>query len=278
MPATRVQQTQAVITPAPIIAERDGNGPVWAYWPTGTSIQTFFCGTDETYATSLNYGGCYGTDYLASSKPIHYGCTQLLSTASGLDNGVIQCILPSASCITQTIYATSPDIGDSVTDYFCGVGGAWSALTVFRDIPSTSSSSSSSTSSSFPSSTSSLPSTTSSASPNSSSTVASPTSSSTSTPTSTSHKSGSSSSKAWIAGPVLGAIAVLGFVAFLVWYFWNRKRKSNLAAENRQSHNQDYPQYTEVKPPAPPAEVQGSQPSQHTYHTGYNQPELHELS
>lgn len=46
---TRVLQTQAVITPGPDLAARDGNGPLWAYWPTGTSSKWFSLQLSATF-------------------------------------------------------------------------------------------------------------------------------------------------------------------------------------------------------------------------------------
>jgi len=98
--------------------------------------QTLSCGNGNLFTTSSAYGGCYGTDYVASTSTLDYGCTQATTRNGVQSGGVVTCVPGSVfwTCITQTIFATFPNISP-VTNYFCG--GSYSALTIYRDFPST---------------------------------------------------------------------------------------------------------------------------------------------
>jgi hypothetical protein len=126
-------------------------------------VVSLYCETTEVFTTSGRYGGCYGTDYVAATSTLNTGCRDVkdnVITTTGTQNaGIITWYetgehLPSWNmidnllyssintvawtCITQTGFQTYPDI-TPFTNYLCG--GAYSAFTIYRDIPSTTSSS-----------------------------------------------------------------------------------------------------------------------------------------
>ncbi|PMD58469.1 uncharacterized protein K444DRAFT_614237 [Hyaloscypha bicolor E] len=212
----------ALITPAPRhkIGARD-DGPLLGYFIAGSSTQTLSCGNGNLFTTSSAYGGCYGTDYVASTSTLDYGCTQATTRNGVQSGGVVTCVPGSVfwTCITQTIFATFPNISP-VTNYFCG--GSYSALTIYRDFPSTLSST-----------------LTSSSSQSSSSTFTSPFSTTPTAPSptqSTEPPHQSPSSVAWISGPVIGAVALIAFVSFAIWYIRNQRRKRSTLQEYRLSY------------------------------------------
>ncbi|PMD16758.1 hypothetical protein NA56DRAFT_301532 [Hyaloscypha hepaticicola] len=206
----------ALITPAPrhMIGARD-DGPLLGYFIVipGSSTQTLYCGAGNIFITSGDYGGCYGTDYVASTSTLAYGCTDQITRTGDQSGGLVTCTPGTVywTCVTQTIFATFPNISP-VTNYFCG--NDYSALDIYRDIPSTTSSPTlTSSSSQSPSSTSTSPLST---------TITAPTTAQSTAPA---HKS--ASSEAWIAGPVLGTVALIALISIAIWYFRNRRREQN---------------------------------------------------
>lgn len=178
----------------------------------------------NTWVTSGGFAGdCSGT-----------GKCAMPTTCSGgtvfYDNGQTLACTSVFSCVAMTIYASQPNAAPSARNYGCRA--QWSANTLYREIATTSSPSSSSTpvSSASPAS-SAVPttlaiSTTPPTSDPSSPTSSPPSSTNTGTPLGQeggSSSSSSSSSKAWIAGAVIGPLVLLGaIVAGLL--FWRRRR------------------------------------------------------
>ncbi|GKZ26473.1 hypothetical protein AbraIFM66951_003633 [Aspergillus brasiliensis] len=114
----------------------------------------------------------------------------------------------------MTIYQSEPYATPSAYNLFCA--DFWSAYTIYRELPATTTSTTSATSDSKASAT---------TAPITS--VATQTSSATQTstasPSSTSTSSSSGKSQAWIAGPVIGAVVGVGAVAAAVIFFLRRR-------------------------------------------------------
>lgn len=216
--ATLTTFATSLITPPPYLAARATSiNQEWGYWIVNASYtQELTCNPTEIFTTSSVWGGCYATTYVQSTSTLMYGCSEVSSLGSQV-GGVTSC---DNSCITQTIYQTFPTI-DPLTNYFCA--DAWDAFTVYRTIPVTTSSSSSSTSSSS----SSTPSQTSTPTSTSSTSSTTPSQTQTSVPT-------PSSSKAWIAGPVIGVLALIALIAFVLWFLRRRRQRANNNATTQQ--------------------------------------------
>jgi hypothetical protein len=166
--------------PRQILAQRD-DGPLLGYYialnPTTSEcrdqrlcseitsladsplVVSLYCATTEVFTTSGRYGGCYGTDYVAATSTLNTGCIDAVTTTGVQNAGIITWyetgehppswnmidnVLYSSintvfwTCVTQTGFQTYPDI-TPFTNYVCGE--AYSALTIYRDLPYTSSSS-----------------------------------------------------------------------------------------------------------------------------------------
>ncbi|KAJ5174273.1 uncharacterized protein N7482_000150 [Penicillium canariense] len=139
----------------------------------------------------------------------------------------------------MTIFQTSPYGTPTATNIFCAE--VWSAFSLYRELPvsTTSSSSSSSSTASTVSSTQSQTRT--------SSSIPSQTSAST---TSTSE---SNSSKAWIAGAVVGPVAGVAVIAGLAWFMFRRKQKETESEKSQEQIYTDLPQELYTAPQELPA-------------------------
>lgn len=86
----------------------------------------------------------------------------------------------------------------------------------------------------------------------STSTNSTPSSTSSPSPTTTPTSSSSSSSgKAWIAGPVLGSLALLALICFGLWYIRNQRRRRAKSSQSPQPHNPDQQYLPETKAELP---------------------------
>jgi hypothetical protein len=179
--STPTTSTTSLVTPAPrqILAQRDGGTFLGYYIELNPSsgeccdqrlcsgitsladfplVQPLNCGPTEVFTTSGTYGGCYGTDYVALTSTLYTGCRDVTTAGTQntgiitwyetrehlpswnmIDNVLYSSINPDLyTCVTQTGFQTYPDM-TPFTNYLCGQG--YSALTIYRDIPSTTSSS-----------------------------------------------------------------------------------------------------------------------------------------
>ncbi|KAF2498020.1 hypothetical protein BU16DRAFT_331998 [Lophium mytilinum] len=129
-------------------------------------------------------------------------CLQTPISAFSISGNTLMC----SDCVQQTIYETAPAAGTAYYNYFCAEG--YSALTIFRETPGTSSSFSSTVSE--PSSTTSA--------------ISTSEASTTPTPSPSPSPAASKTNQAWIAGPVLGAAAFVIACAAL-WYLVHTRRR-----------------------------------------------------
>ncbi|PMD53037.1 uncharacterized protein K444DRAFT_635945 [Hyaloscypha bicolor E] len=185
--------------------------PPWfqGYWiENDLTTSTLSCATSETFLTYLHYATCCDTALVATGLCLP--ATECLGHILTKQGGSTSNCGSSYSCATIDIFQTSPVGGQiPITNVVCATG--WSAYTIFQDLPTTTSTSSSSTPTA-----SSVTSTT----PFSkgSSPAATP------TPTPTPH----SSSKAWVAGAVIGPLAIT--IALGVFGFWIGRRRAKATA------------------------------------------------
>jgi hypothetical protein len=126
----------------------------------------------------------------------------------------------------MTIFAKSPNVLPSAHNYGCRMG--WNAFTVYRELPATTTSSSSLTTSTITPGSSTLSSTPSITSLVVSQTVAA---------TPTNAPTGGESSKTWIAGAVIGPIVVIVALigTVLIW----RKRRNTGGLNDRHEYTQE---------------------------------------
>ncbi|OJJ70104.1 hypothetical protein ASPBRDRAFT_56827 [Aspergillus brasiliensis CBS 101740] len=184
------------------------DSPHFMGWYLGTTTQAL---TDAgTWSTSGQYAaGCTASATCSwatacSGNILYYN----------VDNKTLDCGAESMSCQTMTIYQSEPYATPSAYNLFCA--DFWSAYTIYRELPATTTSTTSATSDSKASAT---------TAPITS--VATQTSSATQTstasPSSTSTSSSSGKRQAWIAGPVIGAVVGVGAVAAAVIFFLRRR-------------------------------------------------------
>ncbi|PYH71007.1 uncharacterized protein BO88DRAFT_486380 [Aspergillus vadensis CBS 113365] len=183
------------------------DSPHFMGWYLGTTTQAL---TDAgTWSTSGQYAaGCTASVTCSwatacSGNILYYD----------VDNKTLDCGSESMSCQTMTIYQSEPYATPSAYNLFCA--DFWSAYTIYRELPATTTSTTSATSDSTASATTapitSMATQTSSA-----------TQTSTASPSST-HTSSSGKSQAWIAGPVIGAVVGVGAIAAAVIFFLRRR-------------------------------------------------------
>ncbi|KAJ5106623.1 hypothetical protein N7456_003298 [Penicillium angulare] len=212
----------------------------WYLGPSTTQAMT----DPLTWTTSGSYArGCSATG------PCAYA-TDCVGNSITYDNGeTSSCNI----CRTMTIFQSEPYATPSASNLFCAE--AWVAFTVFRELPAskTSSESSSSTSSAI-SRTTTL-----------STAAATATPSSTDTPATT--EKPHSSSKAWIAGAVVGPVVGVAPIAALGWFLYRQKQKKLQLLESP-------PIMSESSGPFDQPAVSNSTP--HEMDAGYHQP-VHEL-
>ncbi|CAK46332.1 uncharacterized protein An12g07030 [Aspergillus niger] len=150
-----------------------------------------------------------------------------------VDNKTLDCGSESMSCQTMTIYQSEPYATPSAYNLFCA--DFWSAYTIYRELPATTTSTTSATSGKPESHLSQrhqmslmvlpIDSTTSATTApitSMATKTASGTQTSTASPSSTSTSS-SGKSQAWIAGPVIGAVAGVLVIAAVVIFFLRRR-------------------------------------------------------
>ncbi|OAL03951.1 hypothetical protein IQ06DRAFT_291585 [Phaeosphaeriaceae sp. SRC1lsM3a] len=187
-------------------------------WYVGATTEPMLAA--NTWVTSGGFAGdCSGNGKCAmpttcSSGIVYYDNSQTLKCT-----GVF-------SCVAMTIYASQPNVLPSARNYGCRA--QWSANTLYKELATTATPSSSSAPVSSASPASSAAPTTLAMSTTppaiTSNPSSTPSSASTGTPLGQDSSSGSSSSsKAWIAGAVVGPLVLLGaLVAGLL--FWRRRR------------------------------------------------------
>ncbi|KAJ5475939.1 hypothetical protein N7475_001668 [Penicillium sp. IBT 31633x] len=186
-----------------------------------------------TWTTSGNYArGC------ATSGPCGYA-TDCQSNSITYDDGKTSfCNV----CRTMTIFQTAPYATPSASNIFCAEN--WVAFTVFRELPATTTSSDSSTiTTSAASSSRTVLSTT------TSSETLSTTPSTAATATRTAQASGlptttetsGSSSKAWIAGVVVGPVVGVALIAAIVgWLIYRRKQRQQKLQREQPLTNENF--------------------------------------
>ncbi|PYI12674.1 hypothetical protein BO78DRAFT_8229 [Aspergillus sclerotiicarbonarius CBS 121057] len=158
-----------------------------------------------TWSTSGNYAaGCTASQTCSWATACNGGILYY-----NVDNKTLDCASDSMQCQTMTIYQSEPYATPSASNLFCA--NFWSANTIYRELPATTTTSSA-TSGSTPSVTT--------ASITSSTTSATQTS--TASPSATSSPS-AKRSRAWIAGAVIGAVAgVVAIVAATIFFLRHR--------------------------------------------------------
>ncbi|KAJ5568990.1 hypothetical protein N7450_011476 [Penicillium hetheringtonii] len=201
-----------------------------------TSVQAL---TDpETWGTSGDYAA--GCD--ATSSTCVYATACESNTLFYNDGKYLDC----NDCQTMTIQQSYPFGTPTATNLFCAQN--WPAHTIYREYPTAALS----TSSLAVSTVSTINTSSVTVSSTSASTTSSP---ATSSPPATGH---SSSSKAWIAGAVIGTVAASASVAGLIWWFKSREGGEVQAAQHAslvEASNSDIPH-----PPAPAQELDASEP------------------
>ncbi|KAH7370862.1 hypothetical protein BKA65DRAFT_489360 [Rhexocercosporidium sp. MPI-PUGE-AT-0058] len=218
--------------------KRQNGGRFIGYTSSGTDWIPIACPTLQTVSESGTFFACVVAVPTSTSFGIATTCTR----GSELPNpaGVFTCPDP---CCSNTLYASRGDTAPYHA-YACGT----CLTTLFRDIPSdvtTTLSSESSTSTTTTSSslilsvTSSLNPTLTAPSSNSNGLSSTPavtqsvlpgTQTSTN-PSSTSSQSPKPTSKAWIAGAVIGPIVILAIISALVFYIWKLKKRGVVERE-----------------------------------------------
>ncbi|OAQ97108.1 hypothetical protein LLEC1_05839 [Akanthomyces lecanii] len=194
----------------------------WYFHPDGT-IEPLTC-PQGTYTTSGTYAACCEKSKCAMPTACH-------DNIISYDNHAVASCPQSAVCQTMSIMSAPGAQGDVTSSIFCAQ--YWYAIQAYRDtVPVTTSASTtktktSSSSGSTPASNSASMTT----SLSSSSTTPSAAGSSGATsPTSTPEPSSGSSSKAWIAGAVVGPIAGLALIGFAFWFLRRRSAKNKVSA------------------------------------------------
>ncbi|CRL18712.1 unnamed protein product [Penicillium camemberti] len=194
----------------------------WYLGPSATAAMT----DAQTWTTSGSYaGGCDGNS-----------CT----FATNCDNNIILYddgatgACDSATCVTMTIFETSPYGRPSAINIFCGF--SWKANTIYRQLQATT------TTEPMPSPT--LSTTTSPTGPSPTTTTTSTTADSQASQSPTPTVAATNgSSKAWIAGAGIGPLAGLAIVSALIsWWIYRRK-------QNQPSLSQEQPFISQSPPP-----------------------------
>ncbi|KAJ5811152.1 hypothetical protein N7447_010668, partial [Penicillium robsamsonii] len=215
----------------------------------------------KTWTTSGNYAaGCNGNSCRFATNCANNNITY--------DDGLIGSC-GSATCVTMTIFQTFPYATPSASNIFCGF--RWKANTIYRELEATTTESSTAPPSSPTPSTTTLrtgqfPTTT----PAPTKPISTTGSSVSQSPTSTAATTTTSSSKAWIAGVVVGPIAGIALIAGLI-FWWNYRRK---AKQPSLSQEQLFMAH------GPPQSLQpstGYPPHQSTGYPMENYKQMHEL-
>ncbi|KAJ8116254.1 hypothetical protein OPT61_g2280 [Boeremia exigua] len=246
---TRVVQTTTIASGPPINAL----GFQGWYINPESSLEVISCETGSSLFTTSTYAVCCA---------IGRSCSSLWTTCAGTNPvGFSTASCGSGLfCQTMSIFDQFPIDGASFREQIICGGDNWAAASIYRtvNLPLTTTVLSTITESSSPAS-STAPSTANTAEPGSSSpSVSSPTASA---GTSATPPAGSSPSRAWIAGAVVGPIVAIAIIGVLLWLLF-RKRKKNLA--NSPGHENPYQTH----------EVQGwSSPAANT--SAYGMPDNH---
>lgn len=226
------------MTPAPVVEllKKQNDNRFLGYLSYLGGYTSENCDVGGTYYQHGGYAGCCTTTGAACNFPI--GCVSgslvYTYTTGTVTGGTYACsaLYTEPSEVSQTVCATAfifenADDSNPYTDVFCGESAVnWSYYRV-KPTQTASSISSAAATTTFTPSTAAL--------------TSSPTS--TSTPTHTSAPA-PSKSKAWIAGVVVGPIALIA-IAGLVTYIFFLKKKQRNAPQNppAQLPPQQYPQY-----------------------------------
>ncbi|KAH7413425.1 hypothetical protein BKA64DRAFT_771532 [Cadophora sp. MPI-SDFR-AT-0126] len=200
---------EPMVTNAPMwdLGKRQNGNRFIGYTSSGTDWLPIACPTLQTVTESGTFFACAVSAPTSSSFGIATTCTR----GSELPNpaGVFTCPGP---CCSNTLYASRGDTAPYHA-YACGT----CVSTLFRDIPSDETTTSSSGALGSPSSTSSTLST----SPASQITPSSSSSSTSSKP----------ASKAWIAGAVVGPLVAVAIISALIFWIWKLKRRGVVERE-----------------------------------------------
>ncbi|RAL02480.1 uncharacterized protein BO80DRAFT_423903 [Aspergillus ibericus CBS 121593] len=189
------------------------DSPHFMGWYLGTTTQALTDG--GTWSTSGQYAaGCTASMTCSWATACNDGILYY-----NIENKTLDCAADSMQCQTMTIYQSEPYATPSASNLFCA--NFWSANTIYRELPATTTSSA--TSGSTPSVT-----------------TASITSAPSSTQTATASPSATSSpsakkSRAWIAGAVIGAVAgVVAIIAATIFFLRHRitRRPEAIQYEN----------------------------------------------
>ena len=169
------------------------------------------------FITSGNYAACCDK----AKCPIPTACN---NNKMSYDNFAVNACGESASCQTMSIRSAPGDTGDVTTSLLCAQ--YWYALEVYRDtVPVTTVSptktSTSASAGSTPTSTSASMTT----SPSATTGAASSSGASSSPSSAADGSSGGSTSKAWIAGAVVGPLAGLALIGVGLWLFRRNSQK-----------------------------------------------------
>ncbi|KAK1751449.1 hypothetical protein QBC47DRAFT_391839 [Echria macrotheca] len=174
------------------------------------AVETITCSDSATFYTSSTYGACC---YPGTRCNFATECEG--GTAYQIFGGSYTCSSAYPNCYTMTIYDKSPSASSSWLMRGCATN--WSAFTIYREVVTTSSQSSTIAPTTGP--------TVSKQTPSATPTSANPTS----RPSETSEPAAAGASQAWIAGAVIGpvvAVAGLGFLAF--WLGMKRGKKNTV--------------------------------------------------
>ncbi|KAJ2975915.1 hypothetical protein NQ176_g5246 [Zarea fungicola] len=209
-----VERQQKQTTPPPTTSTTssvDGsvtNSPnfeAWYFHPDGVT-EALTC-PQGTFTTSGSYATCCNS----SKCPMPTACS---SNKLGFDNfAVVSCASP-ATCQTMSILPAPGAKSPVVSSIFCAQ--VWLAYEVYRDTKVISSTSTTSASTSASAG----------ATPSSNSASVTTSATGTGTPTPTpSPTAAASSSKAWIAGAVVGPVAGIALLGAAFWFFRRRNTK-----------------------------------------------------
>ncbi|KAG4437342.1 hypothetical protein IFR05_007194 [Cadophora sp. M221] len=223
---------EPMVMNAPVweLGKRQNGGRFIGYTSSGTDWIPIACPTLQTVSESGTFFACVVSAPTSSSFGIATTCTR----GSELPNpaGVFTCPGP---CCSNTLYASRGDTAPYHA-YACGT----CISTLFRDIPSdettsTSSFESTTTTSSLVASTASSgssistpPSSGPNGLPSTQTTTPSPAQTNTNLSSTPSPKP---ASKAWIAGAVVGPIVVIAIISALVFYIWKLKKRGVVERE-----------------------------------------------
>ncbi|OCK74062.1 hypothetical protein K432DRAFT_398394 [Lepidopterella palustris CBS 459.81] len=223
-----VQPAPASITPPAMVMKRQDpqditNNPSFVgFYSTSSNYSAIYCASTETWTTSNSLGNCCAT---TGGCTLYFGCASFNQLLYSPRNTAT--CATDYGCNTATVFYGSTPISQVVcfNEY-------WKAATMFRDISLTSSSSSST--------------------PASSNLASTPTF--TPSPSTSVSKS---SSKAWIAGAVIGPVAAFAIIAVLSFWIWKLKRRQNPTGEVKYAAHEPY---TPNVPSAAPTPYPAHQP------------------